>query len=58
MSAKFDDNVCQQIMRSYLFDQFMVNLEQFVTRIPDACSVITSFSFIETFYLTKYKIRT
>ena len=36
----------------------MVDLEQFVTRIPDAWSIITIFSSTETFYLTKCEIRT
>ena len=35
----------------------MVDLEQFVTRIPDAWSIITIFSLTETFYLTKLELK-
>ena len=49
---------CQQIMSSSLFYQLMNDLEQFATRIPYACSIITIFSLKETFYLKKYEIRT
>ena len=43
----------QQIMISLLFVGFMANLEQSRSRIPDASSVILSFSLTVTFFLKK-----
>ena len=39
-----------------LCGQVIVYLERFVTRIPDACSVITTFSLIKRFVLQNMKL--
>ena len=44
--------LCQQIMTSLLFFQFMANLEQSRSRIREAWSIILSYSLMKTFYLT------
>ena len=44
---------CQQFVTSLSFSRFMVNLEQSGSWIPDAWSVIFTFSVIVTFSLTK-----
>ena len=46
---------CQQIMTSLSFLQFMVDLEQSGSRIPEAMFIFLKFSLITTFYLTKTK---
>ena len=50
--------LCRQIVTSWSFFQFMANLEQSGSRIPDAWSVKFKFSIIETFNLTKSENRT
>ena len=52
-SKNFDDDVMSES-----FFQFMANLEQFGSRIPDAESVKLIFSLIVTFYITKTENRT
>ena len=49
---------CRKIVTSLSFFQFIVNLEQSGSRIPDAESAKLMFSLIVTFYLTKTKNRT
>ena len=49
---------CQQIVTSLVFFQFMANLEQSRSRIPDAQSVKFTFSLTAAFYLTKIENRT
>ena len=48
---------CQQIKTSLLIFQFMANLKQSGSRIPDAWSVKLTFSLIVIFYLTKTENR-
>ena len=57
-SKKFEMTSCQQIVTSLSFLQFMANLKQSGTRIPDAWSVKLTFLLIITFYLTKTENRT
>ena len=49
---------CQKIVTLLSFLQFMANLEQSGSRIPDAESVKFIFSLIVTFYITKTENRT
>ena len=49
---------CQQIVSSLSFLQFMANLEQSGSRIPDSWSIKLTFSLIIIFYLTKTENRT
>ena len=49
---------CQQILTSFLFFQFMANLEQSGSRIRDTWSVKLKFSLIVAFYLTRTESRT
>ena len=49
---------CRQFVTLLLFLRFMVDLEQFGSRIRDPWSVIVTFSLIVTFYLTKTKNKT
>ena len=44
---------CRQIVTSLLYFQFMANLEQFGSWIPEAWPKILTISLIVTFYLTK-----
>ena len=44
--------LCQQIMTSLSFFQFVTNLEQSRNRIREAWSIILSCSLMKTFYLT------
>ena len=46
---------CQQIVMSLLFFQFMANLEQSGSRIPDAWSVKVAFSLTAIFYFKNSK---
>ena len=48
----------QQIVTSLSFGQFLANLQQRGSRIPDALSIKLTFSLIVTFYLTEDKSRT
>ena len=48
----------RKIVTSLLFFQFMANLEQAGSRIPDAESAKLMFSLIVTIYLTKTENRT
>ena len=48
---------CQQIKTSLLIFQFMANLKQSGSRIPDAWSVKLTFSLMVIFYLTKTENR-
>ena len=52
-SKKLTMTPCQQIVTLLSFFQFMTNLEQSGSSIPDAWSVIFKFPFILTFYFTK-----
>ena len=56
-SKEFDDDVFQQIVTSLPFFQFMANLEQSKSPIPDTEPVKLTFSLIVTFYLTKTENR-
>ena len=49
---------CQQIVTSFSFFRFMVNLEQSASRIPEVWSVKLIFSLIAIFYLTKTENKT
>ena len=49
---------CRKIVTSLSFFQFMANLEQSGSQIPDAESAKLMFSLIVTFYLTKSENRT
>ena len=49
---------CRQIVTSLSFFQFMANLEQSGSRIPDAQHVKLIFSLVGTFNLTKTENRT
>ena len=49
---------CWKIVTSLSFFQFMANLEQSGSQIPDAESAKLMFSLIVTFYLTKSENRT
>ena len=49
---------CQKIVKSLLFFQFMANLGQSGSQIPDEQSVKFIFSLTVTFYLTKTENRT
>ena len=49
---------CWQIVKSLSFFQFIVNLEKFVSQIPDTWSVKVIFSLIVAFYLIKTENRT
>ena len=49
---------CRKIVTSLSFFQFMANLEQSGSQIPDAESAKLMFSLIITFYLTKTENRT
>ena len=55
---KFTMTPCQKTITSLSFFQFMVNLEQSGSRIPDAQSVKLTFSLTVTFYLIKTENRT
>ena len=57
-SEKLMMALCRQIAASLLFFQFMANLEQTGSRIPDAYSAKLTFSLTVTFYLTKTENRT
>ena len=46
---------CQQIVMSLLFFQFMANLEQSGSRIPDAWSVKVAFLLTAIFYFKNWK---
>ena len=50
--------LCQKIVKSLLFFEFLVNLEQSESWIPDARFVKVLFSLIVFFYLTKTQNRT
>ena len=52
-SKIFDDDVMSINCDILLFFQFMVNLEQTGSQIPDACSVKLTFSLRVTFYPKK-----
>ena len=54
-SKKLTMMSCQQVMMSLSFFQFMANLQQSRSRIPDAQPVKFTYSSIITFYLTKLK---
>ena len=49
---------CQQYLMSLSFSQFMADLEQLESRIPDEWSVVLTFSLIAIFHLTKTENRT
>ena len=49
---------CRQIMISLSFFQLMIDLEQSGTPIPNAWSMVSTFSLIATFYPTKIENRT
>ena len=57
MLKEFADKSCQDVMASLSFFQFMSNLEQSRSWIPDAESLKLTFSLTLTFYLTKSKNR-
>ena len=57
-SKKFDDDVMSKNLTSLSFFQFMANLEQSESRIPDAETVKIMFFLIVTFDLTKTENRT
>ena len=50
--------LCQQIMTPSSLLLLIVDLEQSGIRIPDAQSIILTFSIIGTFYLTKTENKT
>ena len=50
--------LCRKIVTSLSFSQFMANLEQSGSRIPDVESAKLMFLLIVTFYLTKTENRT
>ena len=55
MLKSFTMTSYQQIVRSLPFSQFLANLEQSGSWIPDVWSVKPRFSLTVTFYLTKIK---
>ena len=55
---KKNTTMSKKIVTSLPFFRSTVNLEQFGSRIPDACSVKRLFSLTVTFYLTKTENRT
>ena len=57
-SKKLTMSSCWQILMSLSFFQFMPNLEQFESQIPDEQSIKLTFSLIVIFYLTKIESRT
>ena len=57
-SKKIDNEVMSANVTSLSFFQFMANLEQSRSRIPDAQSAKLTFSLIVTFYSTKSENRT
>ena len=58
MSKKIDDDFVSANMTSLSFFRLMVNLKQFGRRIPDAWSMILSFSSITTFDQTENENKT
>ena len=51
-------NLCRQVMRPSSFFCFMINLEQYRTRILETWYIIFTFSLIEIFYQTKGENKT
>ena len=58
MSKKIDDDFVSANMTSLSVFRLMVNLKQFGSRIPDAWSMILSFSSITTFDQTENENKT
>ena len=58
MSKRLPVMLCYKIMNSFSFFQFMTNLEQSKSQIPDAWPIILKYSLITIFCLTKSENRT
>ena len=58
MSKRLPVMLCYKIMNSFSFFQFMTNLEQSKSQIPDAWPIVLKYSLITIFCLTKSENRT